>query len=138
MRIPPRSRGIPLGFNLTPMIDVVFNLIVFFLVASHFSRAEPTEQVALPSASQASEADQQPHRVVITVLPDGKWNVAGREVTIEEIEQMIVEGHEKSPDAFAVHIRGDRNVPYEFIEPLLLACARGGVTSQVLFHVVPR
>lgn len=138
MRIPPRSRGLGIGFNLTPMIDVVFNLIVFFLVASHFSRAEPTEEVALPSATQAAAADQQPHRVVVTVLPSGQYNVAGRNVSLDEIEQMIAEGHAESPESFAVHIRGDRDVPYEFIEPVLLACARGGVTSQVLFHVVPR
>jgi biopolymer transport protein ExbD len=120
------------------MIDVVFNLIVFFLVASHFSRAEPKDEVALPSATQLTEAEQQPHRLIVTVLPDGRYSVGARPVSLTDIEAMISEGREKSADAFAVHIRGDRGVPYEFIEPLLLACARGGVTSQVLFHVVPR
>ena len=40
MKIPGRSRGGSLKFNITPMIDVVFNLIIFFLVASHYARSE--------------------------------------------------------------------------------------------------
>jgi biopolymer transport protein ExbD len=136
MRIPKRSKGIPLTFNLTPMIDVVFNLIIFFLVASHFSHAEPRQEVALPSATQATE-DEQPHRLVISVRADGQWSVAGTPASIDDIETMVGEGQAKSPGVFAVNIRGDRDVPYEFIEPLLLACANRGVTA-VSFHVVPK
>ncbi len=55
MRVPLRRRRSDLGFNLTAMIDVVFNLIVFFLVASHFSQAQPDDPVNLPAASQAAE-----------------------------------------------------------------------------------
>ena len=136
MRPPPRPRGFPLGFNLTPMIDVVFNLIVFFLVASHFSRAEPKETLRLPSATQAADADQEPHRLTINVTPDGTWKVGGKDASLEVIGQMIATGAAEHP-TFAVHIRGDRAARYEFIEPLLQACAEHGVTA-VKFHVEPR
>ncbi|MBX3442501.1 MAG: biopolymer transporter ExbD [Planctomyces sp.] len=136
MRVPARSRRTPLAFNLTPMIDVVFNLIIFFLVASHFSRADPEEDVSLPTATQASEPDPQPRRLVITIRDDGAWRVAGESVTLEQIEQMLAEGAEPG-GSLAVNLRGDRAVPYRFVEPLLLACARHGVTS-VSFHVQPQ
>ena len=62
MRIPARRRRADLGFNLTAMIDVVFNLIVFFLVASHFSKADSDDPVQLPTASQAANQSPIPIR----------------------------------------------------------------------------
>jgi biopolymer transport protein ExbD len=135
MRIPARRRSGSLGFNLTPMIDVVFNLIVFFLVASHFSQAQSDVPVALPKATQASAGEADPDRLTITVTSEGRWSVAGKPVALADIETMIKEGADRAPGVFSVHIRGDRSARYEFIEPLLLASARNQVTS-VRFNVL--
>jgi len=62
MKIPGRVRGAGLKFNLTPMIDVVFNLIIFFLVASHYSRSEAVVDLELPrrkSTRAISKIDSQ-------------------------------------------------------------------------------
>jgi len=117
------------------MIDVVFNLIVFFLVASHFSHAESEAPISLPVASQAGSNDVDPNRLTITVAATGEWSVAGRPVTLEEIGAMIRDGATANPVNYSVHIRGDRAARYEFIEPLLLASAKNNVTS-VRFNVV--
>ena len=135
MRVPTRRRGAPVSFNLTAMIDVVFNLIVFFLVASHFSQANMDTAVNLPAASQGADSDDDPQRVTITVTSTGQWSVAGKSVTLDDIETMIREGANDVPNQFSVHIRGDRDARYEFIEPLLLTCAKAKVTS-VRFNVV--
>lgn len=135
MRVPVRRQRVLLGFNLTAMIDVVFNLIVFFLVASHFSSAQSDAPVELPKATQAANGDDDPDRLTITVTSDGRWSVSGRPVSLDEIETMIKEGADRAPGLFSVHIRGDRSARYEFIEPLLLASARSSVTS-VRFNVL--
>ena len=135
MRVPVRKRRAVLGFNLTAMIDVVFNLIVFFLVASHFSNAQSDVPVALPKATQAAKGDEEPNRLTITVTSEGRWSVAGKAVALNEIETMIQEGADRAPGVFSVHIRGDRSARYEFIEPLLLASAKSQVTS-VRFNVL--
>jgi biopolymer transport protein ExbD len=135
MRIPARRRKASLGFNLTPMIDVVFNLIIFFLVASHFSHVQSDIPVALPKATQGSSGDDDPNRLTITVTSEGRWSVAGRPVSLTDIETMIKEGADSAPGVFSVHIRGDQSARYEVIEPLLLACARNHVTS-VRFNVL--
>ena len=135
MRVPVRRRRAVLGFNLTAMIDVVFNLIVFFLVASHFSHVQSDIPVALPRASQGSSGDENPDRLTITVTGEGRWSVAGRPVALADIETMIKEGADRAPGIFSVHIRGDRSARYEFIEPLLLASAQAHVTS-VRFNVL--
>jgi biopolymer transport protein ExbD len=127
MRLPPRPRR-RIEFNPTPIIDVVFNLVIFFLVTSHFARSEPSEAVTLPTASQTSE-DQVPRRLNITVQANGAYSVSGNPVDLDDIEQMIEEGAGDAPEAYAVRIRGDRQAPYRFVEPVLLACARHGVRT---------
>lgn len=57
MRVPTRRRDTGLKFDITPLIDIVFNLVIFFLVATHFVSSEARETVDLPAASST---DQRP------------------------------------------------------------------------------
>ena len=67
MRIPVR-RTSQLRFNITPLIDIVFLLIIFFLVASHFVRSELQEPIELPAAREGeSEPNEIARRLVITI-----------------------------------------------------------------------
>jgi len=141
MRIPSRGRGGGLKFNLTPLIDVVFNLIIFFLAASHLARSEIVAEVELPEAETGrAEAPELNRRLIVTILPEGIYNVGGKELALPQIEQMLAAGvSELATDKqreFEVRIRSDRRVPYRQIEPLLLGCARAGITN-VHFNVVP-
>ena len=131
MRIPTRRRTRGLQFNITPLIDVVFLLIIFFLAASHFVRSESQESVDLPEATpDKEEASEPPRRLIITVTADTRLHVAGKPVQMQDVEQMILNGlgpDEHTHTDFAVRIRGDKTVPYRVIEPILLACARSGI-----------
>lgn len=134
MRLPVQTRQRGLKFNITPLIDVVFLLVIFFLVASHFARSEPTEEVRLPTASQSKD-DENPRRLVITVNPSGEYFVNADQVTALQIEEMIEDGAEGDPETYAVRIRGDQQTPYSFIEPIMLICPKYGVT-KFGFHVI--
>lgn len=139
MKLPSRHHGGGLKFNLTPMIDVVFNLIIFFLAASHMARSEITADVELPRAATGGpeEADLN-RRLIVTVLDNGRLNVGGREMALPQVNQLMADGrgsHETTGD-FEVRIRTDRRAPYRHIEPLLLSCARAGITN-VRFSVLP-
>jgi biopolymer transport protein ExbD len=132
MRVPCRSREIGLKFDITPLIDIVFNLVIFFLVATHFVSSEARETIALPEASQTDERSPAPRRLVVTVLPDGSLRVAGREVAARGVEAMIAEAAAVGVEDFEVQIRGDRAAQFAAIKPLLIACARHGVTRVVV------
>jgi biopolymer transport protein ExbD len=125
MKLPSRART-PLLFNITPLIDIVFNIMIFFLVTAHFVRSQETDHVDLPTASQVVEEEPAPQRLILTILPDHSFRVSGRDVSIEDVELML---SQSSPDAgeWEVQVRADRNVPYSVIEPVLLACARHGI-----------
>jgi len=139
MRIPTRQRERGLSFNITPLIDVVFLLIIFFLAASHLVRSEAHETVELPKAAKtADEEERTPHRLVITITADGSMHVGGKPADVQQVEQMIIAAAADGRDSqFEVRIRSDRSVAYRDIEPIMLACARSGVT-RVGFAVLQK
>lgn len=128
MRMPQILRSREISFDMTPLIDVVFLLIIFFLVASHFAHREPTEEVQLPAADATVE-ENSPRRLTITILATGQYYIGAEQVTLAEIATRIAEGAGDDAADFAVRIRGDRRAPYRWIEPLLLECARNNVTA---------
>lgn len=128
MRVPVRTRVSGVRFNITPLIDVVFNLVIFFLVASHFARIEPAESVALPSATQ-TQADPSPRRLTVTIQSDGTYVVNGQPASDDDLRRMIREGAGDAPENYAVRVRGDKSAPYRFVEPIMLECARQGVKT---------
>src|SRR5690348_10523821 len=133
MRLP--SQGIQRGlqFNITPLIDVVFLLIIFFLVASHFIRNERVEHVDLPVASQTRDEDDVASRILVTITSDLQITMAGHPVTVDEIERRLqIAVEEYGPGGTELRIRADRMVPYSTVEPLLLAAAKSGI-SKVRF-----
>jgi len=142
------SRG-SLGFNMTPMIDVVFLLIIFFLVSSHLAQQETQLELDLPQAKSGSRPEEdETRRVVVNVLPErkpeGRIMVGGRVMKEDELADLIrFEGEanrrllQEDPKAppLEVRIRCDRKVPYSVVEPIMIACARQGVW-KVTFAVV--
>jgi biopolymer transport protein ExbD len=128
MRLPRRARQNSVSCNMTPMIDVVFQLIIFFLVSSHLARQETQMQLPLPAAdSGASQEDAQRPRMVINVLSDGQWLLSGRQVSQEQLKARIQEALTEHGPELQVKIRADRQVAYRHVAPITLACHRLGL-----------
>ncbi|MEZ6056597.1 MAG: biopolymer transporter ExbD [Planctomycetaceae bacterium] len=128
MRVPSTYRQRGLKFNITPMIDIVFLLVIFFLVSTHFVNSEHREDLALPTATQSDDRPTTPRRLVINLLSDGEMRVNGRTVDLPAVVQMLQQDAAEGIDDYEVQIRGDREVTYNHVEPILLACARHGIT----------
>lgn len=130
MKVPVRPRQFGLSFNITPLIDIVFLLVIFFLIASHVARSESQEPVALPTATQKQDdVESLPDRLVVTITADHRLHVAGQVVKLKDIEAVLSRrGSSTQADQFEVRIRGDKRVPYRIVEPIMLACARAGIT----------
>ena len=136
MRVPIRSGRAEVGFNMTPMIDVVFLLIIFFLVSSHLAQQESRLQLPLPRAESGVETvyDERP-RVTVNVLDDGNVLLAGRRVSVDELLQRLNHEVSRMGQELELRIRADRDVPYRFVGPVMFAAARAGVW-QVNFAVI--
>ena len=138
MKAPSMTRSRSVSFNVTSLIDIVFLLIIFFLVASHVARSEAVEPVDLPKISDpAGDEEETPLRIVVTMMADRSMWVGGRQVLLPQVEQLILSAAQESLNQVEVRIRADHAATYLEIEPILLACAQFGVT-RVGFAVLPK
>ena len=128
MRVPDHVTHGSVGFNMTPMIDVVFLLIIFFLVSSHLAKQEAQLELPLPEAATGEQpvVDGGP-RLTVNVLGDGTLTLAGRRVGLEDLSERLAEQLDREGKDLEVRIRSDRNAPYSAVEPIMLACVRAGI-----------
>lgn len=128
MRIPNSARSGEFGINMTPMIDVVFQLLIFFLVSSHLVKQEAQMQLPLPLAESGQVAGEtETPRLTVNVQADGQLRLAGRYVVAGELTERLQKALASEGKNLEVRIRSDRQVPYEKIEPILMSCAQAGV-----------
>src|SRR5687768_8534207 len=85
------------GLNLTPIIDVVFLLLIFFLVATRFEEEERSIDVVLPQASEAMPLVAQPKELFVNVDDRGRYFVSGQFVTEAELEAALVQAAANNP-----------------------------------------
>ena len=124
------------SFNMTPMIDVVFLLIIFFLVSSNMAQQEVTLEVDLPDAASGNRPqDDDTRRIVINVLPENHVQVGTEIVTPARLTDLIRYESLRTEGQLEVRIRADRRVPYGVFEPILMACTQANVWN-VSFAVI--
>ena len=127
MRIPTVVKGGEVGINMTPLIDCVFLLMIYFLVNSHLAQQEAQYKLPLPVAeSGLKEKQEEKPRLTVNVLADGTLLLGGRQVTTEELRSRLADRSELGKDV-EVRIRGDRGVAYRHVEPVMLSCAQVGI-----------
>ncbi len=114
------------------MIDVVFQLIIFFLVSSHLAKHEAFFPLPLPIAQTGQPATPSPS-VTIHVLSDGRLRWQSQSVSGDRLEHLLADlaRNVRQPH---VRIRADRHVAYRHIQPILTACWKAGIT-EVEFSV---
>jgi biopolymer transport protein ExbD len=129
MRIPADSTSRELSTNMTPMIDVVFLLIIFFLVSSHLARQESSIPLELPAAATHLPISTELSVLTINVLADGSWQAAGRTLDEQSISRLFVEQRQRSGTGGLIRIRTAGLVTYDRLEPILRSAAKAGLAN---------
>jgi biopolymer transport protein ExbD len=128
MRPPQRPRAATVRVNMTPMIDVTFLLIIFFLLSSHLAQQENQLELNLPTAASGRQAaDDRRPRLSVNVGSDGNVMLGSSETTPEEMVRRLQIERERLGADLEVRVRADRSVPYKVVEPILLACAEAQI-----------
>ncbi len=125
-----------LELNLTPMIDVVFLLIIFFMVATKFAEIERDTAVNPPTAKHAQPVTAAPRELVVNVLKDGRYTVNGYEYPIEDLERLIAQAVKENPNQ-AVVVRGDRQAILQMPVNVLSLCEKYEVKRKFLTTAQP-
>jgi biopolymer transport protein ExbD len=117
--------------DFVPMADVLFNLLIFFLLATTIAQVEREINVALPTSGHAAPITQELRELIINVDKDGKVTVAGRTTTLPELRDQIATAVKNNPRQ-KVSVRGDRSTAYANIAAVLDTCKSAGVSEPYL------
>jgi biopolymer transport protein ExbD len=122
------QKGRTLGLlDLTPMIDVVFNLLIFFMVVSQFASEERDLKVVLPDGSEAMPLTVKPREIFVNVDQDGRYFVRSQEVTAEELSDLLVQAALNNPTSQSVIIRADKRAAWDFVATAMRLCNQAGI-----------
>jgi biopolymer transport protein ExbD len=114
------------SLNLTPMIDVLFQLIIFFMVGTQFVGSDHQIDVDVPSVSDAPTASADPARRVVVLRADGQVELDGQVVTLAQLRQRLMDGDGRS-SAAGIMVLGDRRGSLQNLAEVLQACSTAGV-----------
>lgn len=117
--------------DLTPVIDVVFLLLIFFLVATTFHQSEREMEITLPETVSGGPISMTLSELVINVNAAGEFIVSGRTIGDEALMEVIERALAEAPDR-KVTVRGDRNASYGAIARALDLCKRAGISEPFL------
>ena len=129
MRLQKKTEGIQEG-DLTPMIDMTFQLIAFFMVLINFSQAEQNDKVKLPK-SQLAKPPEAPieHAITLHMDEEGQVYMGGQVAKTAEdikpfldIEASVLRLVNKNVQDATIIIRGHQNVPTGKVQELIRVC----------------
>jgi len=114
--------------DLTPMIDVVFLLIIFFMVATRFAEMERDIELELPEVASASALSTAPKQRVVTVGDQGRVTLDSNEVSLAELTSKLSAARREYPK-LSVVIRGDASCAFQHVAATLAACKEAHVSD---------
>ncbi len=119
------------SMNLTPMIDVVFLLIIFFMVGTRFVDNEKKIQLKLPSVAKVESSAALSRKRVVHVMQDGKIQLDDSPITLDELTATLRETRERNPNV-NVAVRGDADGAFQHVASVMAACRAAGVTNLAI------
>ncbi len=138
MRLNKHHHTHTLGFNMTPMIDVVFLLIIFFMTVSQISRIN-AHHIQLPEVSAAPTIDE-PITISLTIDAQGDLFEHGNRITFDLAVarvQSVLSESENDPSRVVIQIRCDRRATSNSVNQLVRALAALGI-KQIRTAILER
>lgn len=130
MKIPAVEEEIE-GISMTPVIDVVFLLLIFFLVASRFAREERDIDTRLPQVVEARPLASGNRQIIVNVNQRGEYIVAGQRYNEQQLAGLLQQETRKNPDMQSVQIRGDERVPLGYVAQVMAMCEQQRIKHAI-------
>ena len=116
----------PAELQLAPMLDVVFQLLIFFLVSFEFQRSEMDMKVSVPSAQEGADNERARGEILVNVRENGEVVVENQTMTQPQLREKltaIAKQHENQP----IRLRGDADCKYQTIVEVIDTCQKAGI-----------
>ena len=116
--------------NLTPMIDVTFLIVIFFLVGTQFRQEDRLIDLTLPQVADAAEPKSAaPERKIINVNRDGTISYEGQNVTVEQLRESLAAARAEY-EGLGVIVRGDAHGEFQFVANAVSAAQEAGISDM--------
>lgn len=123
-----RSSSEEATINLTPMIDVVFLLVIFFMVGSRFSEAESRIDVNVPAVGQMRAIARAPDERIVSVSREGALSLDGTPMSLAQLTQTLRDQYTNYP-GLKVAVEGDAETTHQQVVDAMFAVRSSGVSQ---------
>ncbi|MGF1571824.1 MAG: ExbD/TolR family protein [Sumerlaeia bacterium] len=130
-RSPSRKREIPglsTGLNLTPLLDIIFNLIFFFILATNITKDNRYLDLTLPQSSQGSPKQQEEQIPQITLTGDGTLQLDSTVMTLPELQREL-RRRVQQENLTSVRFAGDARITYQQMIEVAEVCTAAGIRA---------
>ena len=117
------------AINLTPMIDIVFQLIIFFMVGARFTELEKKVDLSVPKVAGAASLPPLPEQRVINVFRDGRIELNRRPLSLPELKSQLAED-QRQYSQVGVVVRADADGPFQNVAAVFTACREAGIDEM--------
>ena len=135
MRIRDPQAADEAPINMTSMLDVVFNLLVFFLVATTMAQEEREIGVQLPNTSSFRPLSAPPQQLVLNVKEDGSTVVTGKTYDAPALAALLAQVAKDEPDR-VVLIRADERGPHRHFAGVARMAKQAGIREVKIGYLV--
>lgn len=126
----PKKRDDEVGFQLAPMIDMTFLLLIFFMVTTKISKEQIKVDISLPTASNAIIPDDVSNRDIISIDGDGEYWIAQRMVDEKELTEYLKQRFVDFPP-LKIYVRADAQTPGRKIKEFMKIASEAGAINIV-------
>ena len=123
------------ALNLTSLIDMVFLLLIFFLVATTFAQEERDLRVQLPGTSKARPISAPPRQIIINIRADGGFVVGRDEMNYQALADLLTRAAKDQPDR-EVLIRADERSLHRHFAAVAELCRRMGISEAKIGYII--
>ncbi|HZZ71237.1 MAG TPA: biopolymer transporter ExbD [Pirellulales bacterium] len=137
MAVHIQKSSLPSAINASALIDIAFQLIIFFVVVARFDPANKELPVALPQASAAAPLSFKPKELIISVSKAGQMAVSADKqghivedkmlVTPDQLDQVLQQVSVNNAGRQAVKVRADKLAMWQNVVGVMNACQKAGI-----------
>ena len=119
-----------IGFQLAPMIDMTFLLLIFFMVTTKISKEQVKVDIKLPTAANATIPSDLSNRDIISIDGEGVYYIGQRKSDKKELTAYLKERFKVTPP-LRIYVRADKNTPGKQIKELMRIASEAGAVNVI-------
>jgi len=114
---------------LTPMIDIVFNLIIFFMVSTRFTEIEKKVDLSVPQVAETRGLNDAPPSRTINIYRDGSVTLDSQPITLPQLANRLAAERRQHQD-LGIVVRGDADASFQNVAAVITTCTQAGISEM--------